>query len=68
MVLIGAVGSLRRKAGMEWAQKLTMPSHNGSQQELEIRSVRRKMGPSDKVNEPNLSALCKGKNKGRKKI
>lgn len=40
-----------------------MPSHNGSQQELEIRSVRKKMGLCDKVNELNLSALCKKKRK-----
>jgi hypothetical protein len=61
VVLIVTVGSLRRETRDKWAKKPTMPFHNGSQQELEIRKARKRMW---QFNEMNISALCKPTKRG----
>lgn len=64
--------SKKKGWGLSGHGSLTVPSHNGSPRELDIRTVQRRMGL--RTNELNLSILCKSNQKkrrgegGRKKI
>ena len=57
--------SKKKGWGLSGHGSLTVPSHNGSPRELDIRTVQRMMGLC--TNELNLSILCKSNQKKKKK-